>query len=326
MLTIDDAFVEKIRARDRRALSKAITLIESSNPEHRPQVDALFTKLLPAQHRAKRIGISGSPGVGKSTFIEAFGSQLIDQGESVAVITIDPTSPISGGSILADKTRMEKLVTQDRAFIRPSPSTLKNGSIHPATFETSLLCEAAGFDTILIETVGVGQSETAITQCVDIVLVLLHPGGGDDLQGFKRGLLELADLVIVNKADGEMLPNAQSTKRHYKSGLQLLKPAHDFWERQVAVCSARDHTGFDKIQGYVHSYFEAAAPHLETLRKSQALAAFEDTLSWRLRKLLKTSPALAKILTTSSEQLKEQHLSPFQAAEMVIKSLTERLG
>ena len=324
MLTIDDAFIEKIRGHDRRALSKAITLIESSNPDHRPQVDALFKKLLPISKKAQRIGISGSPGVGKSTFIEAYGCQLIAQGQSVAVITIDPTSPVSGGSILADKTRMGKLVAEERAFIRPSPSTLKSGSIHPATYETSLLCEAAGFDTVLIETVGVGQSETAITQCVDMVMVLLHPGGGDDLQGFKRGLLELADLVIVNKADGDMCTNAQSTKRHYKSGLQLLKPAHDFWDRQVTVCSAQEQSGFDKIHTHVSCFFEAATPHLADLRTTQALAAFDDTLSWRLSELVRTNSTLANTLASLSDQLKRHHLSPIQAADEVIKSLAEK--
>lgn len=322
MLDINEALIEKIKARDRRTLSKVITLIESSKPEHRRLVNTLFQKLLPVSKKSKRIGIAGSPGVGKSTFIEAFGLRLIQAGYSVAIMPIDPSSPISGGSILADKTRMGKLTQQDDAFIRPSPSTLKNGSIHPATFETTLLCEAAGFDYILVETVGVGQSETAIAQCVDMLLVLLHPGGGDDLQGFKRGLLELADLVIVNKADGDLKATAQSTKQQYKSGLHLLKAHHDFWDRQITTCSALHHEGIDQIQRYVDEFFEKAANHLDHLRAKQAQHIFESTLSWRLKEWIQNTPDTFEQVRKSIEQ---NALSPFQAVDKILEELTKKL-
>ncbi|MBM3606523.1 MAG: methylmalonyl Co-A mutase-associated GTPase MeaB, partial [Alphaproteobacteria bacterium] len=206
---------------DRRALSRAITLVESTRPDHRARAQALIADL--PDRNALRIGLSGTPGVGKSTFIETFGTRLTDQGLRVAVLAVDPSSARSGGSILGDKTRMELLSRNPRAFIRPSPSSAQLGGVARRTREAVRLCEAAGFDVILIETVGVGQSETLVAEMSDLFVLLLAPAGGDELQGVKRGIMEMADLILVNKADGELLPTARRTVADYAGALRLLR-------------------------------------------------------------------------------------------------------
>ena len=246
-LTIIDDLANKIRVGSRRELARAITLIESSRTDHREQAEQLLQTLLTDTGNSLRIGISGSPGVGKSTFIEALGLRIIDTSHSLAVLSIDPSSTRSGGSILGDKTRMMELAKHPQAFIRPSPSGGTLGGVAKRTRETLLLCEAAGFDTVIIETVGVGQSETAVAEMTDMFLLLVQPGGGDELQGIKRGIMELADLLIVNKADGDLLSIAQNSASDYSNALRLMQPRSKNWQTPVVSCSALTNTGINEV-------------------------------------------------------------------------------
>lgn len=245
--------IDKLIKGERRSLAKAITLVESSRSEDNIEAQNLLEKILPHSGKSIRIGITGVPGVGKSTFIENFGLYLISLGHKVAVLAIDPSSPISGGSILGDKTRMELLSQHDNAFIRPSPSLGFLGGVAQKTRESILLCEAAGFDYILVETVGVGQSEFELADMVDFFLVLMLPNAGDELQGIKKGILELADSVIINKADGDILPQALQTLAQYSSAMELMR--HDpHWKVQVLHCSALHKTNIDTIHNIILDY------------------------------------------------------------------------
>lgn len=245
--TAIQALAQAVRDGGRRALARAITLIESSRPDHRTQAETLLAALLPDSGRAVRIGISGVPGVGKSTFIEAFGLHLIGQGHRVAVLAVDPSSARSGGSILGDKTRMELLARAPEAFIRPSPAGRTLGGVARRTREAMLACEAAGHDVVLVETVGVGQSETAVADLVDLFLLLLPPAGGDELQGIKRGIVELADMIVVNKADGALRDAARHAVAEYRHALTLLRPAAEGWRVPVISCSALEGHGIDRV-------------------------------------------------------------------------------
>ena len=250
---------------DRRALARAITLVESTRRDHRTAAGALLSRLMPRAGGAIRIGISGAPGVGKSTFIEALGNHVIDAGHRVAVLTVDPSSAISGGSILGDKTRMETLSRRPEAYIRPSPSGNTLGGVARRSRESLLLCEAAGFDVIVVETVGVGQSETKVAEMTDMFVLLLQPGGGDELQGIKRGIMELADLVLINKADDDLQQMAQRSAADYRNALNQLHPRSPNWKVEVRTCSARDHVGIAEA-------WEAALRHHEALEQSGQLA------------------------------------------------------
>lgn len=234
----DARLAQRVLAGDRRALARAITLIESRRPDHQEQAERLLARLLPQTGRAIRLGITGTPGAGKSTFIEAFGRHLIAQGHKIAVLAVDPSSQRSGGSILGDKTRMQALAQAPEAFVRPSPAGGTLGGVARRTREAALACEAAGYGVIVIETVGVGQSETAVADMVDCFALLLAPGGGDELQGIKRGIIELADLVLVNKADGDLLPAAERARADHQAALHLLRPATHVWTPEVLTCSA----------------------------------------------------------------------------------------
>ena len=237
------ALAEAILAGRRRELARAITMIESTRQDHRMIAEALMDRLLPHSGRSFRLGISGVPGVGKSTFIEALGLHIIERGHRVAVLTVDPSSPKSGGSILGDKTRMETLSRHKDAFIRPSPSGGTLGGVARRTHEVIGASEAAGFDVVLVETVGVGQSETAVVNLTDMFLLLIAPGGGDDLQGIKKGVVEMADLIAVNKADGDLLAAAERAQQDYSSALQLLRQQPGAWQPRVMACSAMEGTG-----------------------------------------------------------------------------------
>lgn len=239
--------VTDIRSGDRIRLAKAITLIESSNQDDKVLGQELLKRLLPYTGNSIRIGITGVPGAGKSTFIETFGKMLCDQGHKVAVLAIDPSSSVTGGSILGDKTRMEELSREKNAFIRPSPSAGTLGGVHRKTRETMLLCEAAGYDVILIETVGVGQSETAVRNMVDFFLLLVLTGAGDELQGMKKGIMELADAILVHKADGDNVRNAKKTAMEYKQVLHFLQPATPGWMTRALIASSYEKTGFEKM-------------------------------------------------------------------------------
>ncbi|MEL0005789.1 MAG: methylmalonyl Co-A mutase-associated GTPase MeaB, partial [Luminiphilus sp.] len=248
---------EAILAGDRRALAKAITLVESQRESDRDAAQQLLSELLPHTGQSIRVGVTGVPGVGKSTFIEAFGQAVIEQGHQLAVLAVDPSSPVAGGSILGDKTRMETLSRSDRAFIRPSPAGQALGGVAFKTRESLLLCEAAGFDVILVETVGVGQSEHQVAGMVDFFLLLMLPGGGDELQGIKKGILELADAIVVNKADGASEPLAKTTQQHYRGAMSLLNHGAA-WEPRVMTCSALKGIGIAEVWQTIREYADTA--------------------------------------------------------------------
>ena len=250
--------IDKLLAGDRRTLAQAITLIESSRLDHQKQAQDLLSAIIPYTGKSLRIGISGIPGVGKSTFIEALGLYLTRElKKKIAVLAIDPSSPLTGGSILGDKTRMEELLGEENAFIRPSPTSGALGGVSYKTRESLLLCEAAGVDIVLVETVGVGQSEVDVSSMVDFYLVLMIPNAGDELQGIKKGIIELADALIINEDDGESTSLAQSTKSHYQTALHLLGHK-DMWEPKVMTCSAIEKKGINKIWEMILSYFTKA--------------------------------------------------------------------
>ncbi|MGP1394882.1 MAG: methylmalonyl Co-A mutase-associated GTPase MeaB [Inquilinaceae bacterium] len=276
-------------AGDRRALARAITLIESTRPEHRARAEALLGRLMSHTGRSIRIGISGVPGVGKSTLIEVLGLHVIDRGHRVAVLAVDPSSRRTGGSILGDKTRMERLTRADDAFIRPSPTGGSLGGVARRTRESLLACEAAGFDVVIVETVGVGQSETAVADMVDLFVLMLPPAGGDELQGIKRGIVELADLVLVNKADGDLAAAANHAVSEYRHALTLLRPPEPDWRVPVLQCSALAERGIDDLWRTVEHYRESreASGALAARRQGQARAwmwtEIEDGLIKRFR-------------------------------------------
>ena len=254
-----------VRDGDRSALARAITLVESTRADHRRDAVALLESVLPDTGQAYRLGISGPPGVGKSTFIDAFGGHVIDQGKRLAVLAVDPSSSRSGGSILGDKTRMEELARRPEAFIRPSPAGRTLGGVARRTREAMLLCEAAGFDVVVVETVGVGQSETTVAEMVDLFCLLAAPGRGDDLQGIKRGVMELAELVVVTKADGDLLPAANRAAADLRHALHLMRPVHEAWTARVVSTSSVEGAGLDEV-------WDAVKEHRRTLADVGALA------------------------------------------------------
>jgi len=277
---IDDKAVgllaEKLLAGDRRALSRAITMIESENPKHGDTAQALLNTLLPHTGKSLRLGITGVPGVGKSTFIETFGQHAIDQDCKVAVLAIDPSSPKTGGSILGDKTRMENLARHQQAYVRPSPSRGMLGGIARKTYDTMLLCEAAGFDLLIIETVGVGQSETTVVNLVDVFMLLLAPAGGDDLQGIKRGIMEMADILVVNKSDGDLVTAAERVRRDTAAALHILRPRDGIWQPPVLTCSAAHGTGIDVIWQSLQDYRrQTGNPDVRRSQQARSLMELE---------------------------------------------------
>ena len=260
-------YLNGIKNKDRTILARAITLIESHHPDHQKLAQELLKEILPMTGSSKRLGISGTPGVGKSTFIEAFGKMLTSQNKTVAVLAVDPTSQKSGGSILGDKTRMNELAIDPKAFIRPSPSGETLGGVAKRTRESLLLCEAFGFDYVLVETVGVGQSETTVAQMVDIFIMLLQPGAGDDLQGIKRGILEMVDMVVVTKDDGDNHKIIQKAKHDYAQALHILR--HEGWQPPVLSCSSVTKNGLPEIQNTINEYFDHHKDSLNQKRLKQ---------------------------------------------------------
>jgi len=266
------ALAESIKKGDRRALARAITLIESTRVDHRAAAGELLEALMPHTGNSARIGISGAPGVGKSTLIEVLGNHLIEVGHRVAILAVDPSSAISGGSILGDKTRMETLSRRDEAYIRPSPAGTTLGGVTRRSRETLLLCEAAGFDVIIVETVGVGQSETKVADMTDMFVLLMQPGAGDQLQGIKRGIMELADLILINKADGELKSLATQAASEYRDALNLLRSRTTDWKVEVQTCSALENLGIDDAWDVMSRYREVlvAKDQLNGRRADQA--------------------------------------------------------
>jgi LAO/AO transport system kinase len=290
------ALAAAVQSGDRRALSRAITLVESTRKDHRAQANELLECLIGQTGGSIRLGISGAPGVGKSTFIEALGNHIVDKGHRVAVLTVDPSSTISGGSILGDKTRMETLARRSDAYIRPSPAGTTLGGVTRRSREVLLLCEAAGFDVVIVETVGVGQSETKVADMTDMFMLLLLPGGGDQLQGIKRGIMELADLVIVNKADRETKDLATRSAMEYRDALQLLHPRSADWKVEVLTCSALDNIGVDDSWEVVLRHHAAlvASDELNTRRADQARAWMWSEVQDSLIDDLKADPEVTR--------------------------------
>lgn len=316
MTTVD---FQALLAGNRRALAKAITLVESSLARHREEAQAVLEQVLPHSGKSIRIGISGVPGVGKSTFIEAFGLYLISQGKRVAVLAVDPSSPVAGGSILGDKTRMEQLSRCPEAYIRPSPSSGALGGVAQKTRETMLLCEAAGFDVILVETVGVGQSEYQVAGMVDFFMVLMLPGGGDELQGIKRGIMELADALVINKADGDSELSARRTRQHYSSAMKLLRHS-SYWTPQVTTCSALKNVNIDKVWAMVQAYCSAAqeAEAFDAKRASQNRDWMRSLMNDMLMLRLKQNPEVKRLLPTLERQVETGTITAWHAARQLI--------
>ncbi len=313
-------YLEGIKKCDRRILAKAITLVESRLPDHRHLAHQLVDALLENTGRAVRLGISGIPGVGKSTFIESFGMQLIDQGHRVAVLAVDPSSQRSGGSILADKTRMEQLASASAAFIRPSPSGGTLGGVARMTRETMLLCEAAGFDVVIVETVGVGQNEATVASMVDFFLLLMITGAGDLLQGIKKGILELAHAIAINKADGDNLQAAERTRAELEGALHLLQPASASWTVPVVTCSAMARTGLDTIWHLVREHrdkFEATG-ELQTRRKEQNVQWMWAMIEEGLKERFHNHPEVKKYLPDTTRQVRRGEMAPTLAVRELL--------
>jgi LAO/AO transport system kinase len=314
-----------LRRGDRRALARAITLVESTRPDDRAAADALLTEVMPATGGARRLGISGPPGSGKSTLIEALGGHVIDQGHAVAVLAVDPSSTRSGGSILGDKTRMGELTRRAEAFVRPSPTGGTLGGVARRTREAMLLCEAAGFDVVMIETVGTGQSEVTVEGMVDCFLVLVSPGAGDELQGIKRGIIELADLVVVTKADGDLAGAAAATAADYGSAVRLLRPKHPGWVPMVLPCSALEGIGVDEVWLAAEAFDAALRSDGSRGRRraEQARAWMWGEIGAALLEQVRDAPDLSALTRGLEADVVAGRLPPPVAAERV---LAEFLG
>jgi LAO/AO transport system kinase len=311
-----DETAAAIRAGDRVALARAITLVESAKPEDQGRAQALLDRLMPSTGSAIRIGISGVPGAGKSTLIDQLGLNLVGQGRKVAVLAVDPTSSRTGGSILGDKTRMGRLAAAPNAFIRPSPAGDSLGGVTKSTRETIALAEAAGHDVVLVETVGVGQSETAVANMVDIFVVVAIPGAGDELQGIKRGLLELADIIAVNKADGDQVERANRAAMEYRTALHILAAGHPNWDPQVLTLSARDNKGLDSLWTQIQERHAAsqASGALAARRSDQAASWMREIFEQRLLAAFKGGRRAAQHYQELEDRVRRGEMTPAAAA------------
>ncbi len=320
------ALADQIIRGDRRALAKAITLVESTRSDHRQQTAALLETLMPHTGKSIRVGISGAPGVGKSTFIEALGTYLIELGHSVAVLAVDPSSAVTGGSILGDKTRMETLAFAEKAFVRPSPAGSTLGGVTRRSRESILLCEASGFDVILVETVGVGQSETAVADMTDMFLLLLLPSGGDELQGIKRGIMELADLIVVNKSDGEQITLANQTMLDYRSAVHFLTSRFDGWQTQVMACSSVNNQGVTEVWAEVDRFKAKISEdgRLQQQRAQQAKAWMWSEMAESLVVDLKSDPSIKRMIPGLESAVLDGSLPATVAAQRMIDAYKKR--
>lgn len=318
-------FVDGIKAGNRTILSQAITLIESSKNEYREFGQKILEECLPLTGNSIRIGITGVPGVGKSTFIESLGQHLLQNDHELAVLTIDPSSSRTKGSILGDKTRMHKLSTDDRAFIRPSPTSGTLGGVAQKTRETLLLCEAAGYDTIFIETVGVGQSETTVHSMVDFFLLLMLPGAGDELQGIKRGVMEMADLIAINKAEKETLQLAKRAKKEYENALALFPPTESGWKPKVLTCSALNQTGIEEIWTEIENYmtFTQDNGYFKQRRKEQSKYWMYETINQELKQRFYSNSTVKEKLLKVERDVQSGKVSSFKAAQNLLQLFKE---
>lgn len=312
-----DLLFPLLRNGDKQALSMAITLVESKNPKHRNEADSLIERCLPYSGNSWRIGITGIPGVGKSTFIESFGKLILSKNKSLAVLAIDPSSSISGGSILGDKTRMHELSTIDKVFIRPSATGLNLGGVAQHTRETILLCEAAGFDVVFVETVGVGQGETLVHSMVDFFLLLMLTGAGDELQGIKRGIMEMADGILFTKADGSNANNAKLAQKELQNALQLFQAKESTWKPLVSCISSLEKTNLEAPFNWFTDYFMLTKEngYLSHKRNMQNVAFFEETFSNKLKEHIQNHATIHAKIEDLKTKIKNGELSPFTGAQ-----------
>ncbi|HPD64044.1 MAG TPA: methylmalonyl Co-A mutase-associated GTPase MeaB [Bacteroidia bacterium] len=326
LLTAEEYF-QGIKSGNRTLLAKAITLIESNRPEHQEIASQIIERCLPLSGKSKRIGVTGVPGVGKSTFIESLGSSLVDQGMKVAVLAVDPSSNRSKGSILGDKTRMPVLSAHPNAFVRPSPSSGTLGGVARKSRETMIACEAAGYEVIFIETVGVGQSETTVHSMVDMFLLLMLPGAGDELQGIKRGIMELADMIILNKVDESSEIIINRAKTDYTNALHLLPPSDSGWIPLVCQCSSVTGKGIELVWEKISEYFSfiTGNGYFDKNREQQASFWFLETLNDEIKKMLYSSPEMKKIIQEYHKKVSVNKISPFEAAQTVLKFFREKI-
>ena len=320
-------YIQGVLDNNRLMLARTITLVESTLATHQDIAKNVINALLPKTGKAVRLGITGVPGAGKSTFIESFGTKLTEQGHKVAVLAIDPSSTRSGGSILGDKTRMEKLAVNHNAFIRPSPSGGSLGGVARKTRETMLVCEAAGFDVIIIETVGVGQSETTVASMVDFFLVLQIAGAGDELQGIKKGVLEVADAIAVNKADGDNINRAKLAKKQYETALHLVTPSSPNWMPPVMTCSAVEMIGLEEIWQTIirHKEIMTASGELQKKRQEQAMSWMWFLVNEGLERWFYNHPEIQKLLPGVRENVERGKLAPTRAADELLTLLGKDL-
>lgn len=315
-----EAFVTNILAGDIPFLSRAITLVESTTVKHQQKANAILEHCLPFANNSVRIGITGVPGVGKSTFIEAFGKHLTSQGRKVAVLAVDPSSALNKGSILGDKTRMEELVTDKNAFIRPSPSGTSLGGVAQKTRESIILCEAAGFDTIIIETVGVGQSETVVHSMVDFFLLLKLSGAGDELQGMKRGIIEMADAIVIHKADGDNIQRAKMAKVAFTNALHLYPLKENKWQPKVVTASALEKHGIAEIELLISEYIQLTKQNasFENKRNAQNKFWLLSTIEQQLKSSFYQNPLIKAALSEEILALENGKTTPFNAAKRLL--------
>lgn len=317
----DGELADLVISGNKTALGKAITLVESNQPGHVRRAEKLLEACLPYSNKSIRIGITGVPGVGKSTFIEAFGSLLINKGKKVAVLAVDPSSTVSHGSIMGDKTRMENLVREENAFIRPSPSGSSLGGVARKTRESIILCEAAGFDVLLIETVGVGQSETTVHSMTDFFLLLKLAGAGDELQGIKRGIIEMADAIVINKADGDNLKTARNARQEFKRALHLYPAKESGWEPKVSLCSATENSGISEVWETVEEYIKLTKniEHFDKKRQEQNKFWFIQTVEEYLKGRFYHNLKIKKALKEQLSAIEKNETTPFAAAQYLLK-------
>jgi len=323
----DRTLGDRVRAGGRPALARAITLVESTRPDHRTQARELLDELLPIEATTMRVGVSGGPGSGKSTIIEALGLRALEAGHRVAVLAVDPSSSISGGSILGDKTRMTELGRQPDAFIRPSPSAGTLGGVARRTREVMLLCEAAGHDLVIIETVGVGQSEVGVADLVDLFLLVASPSGGDELQGIKRGIMELADLIVVNKADGDLLPAASRAGADLRHAVRLLRPKRPGWQVPVLIGSALAGPGMHELwDAIVDAHHQMGAEGIDRLRARQNVAWMWSEVTETLLDRLRSDPTVQTSVPDLEDQVAAGTTAPTVAAQRLLHAFLEEPG
>ena len=318
-----EAYVKGIKSNDRVMLGKAITLIESELAKHREIAREVINQCLPTNNQSLRIGITGTPGVGKSTFIEALGKEVLASGKKLAVLAIDPSSQMTKGSILGDKTRMSNLSTDSRVFIRPSPAGESLGGVARHTRETIILCEAAGYDVIFVETVGVGQSEIAVHSMTDCFLLLLLPGAGDELQGIKRGIVEMADLLAINKSDGDRIALAKQTRKAYNNALHLMPPKPNAWPVKSHLCSALHGDGIVEVWEAIKKLIthNREGDFFISKRKDQAQYWLRESVNDQLWHLLKTNPTLQAFQKEIEAKVNADEISPFDGADLLLQKI-----